>query len=55
MKKFENLEIDNKAMNLLQLVNSFMLAIPDDDEYLRSTKGIMMQDAFVIAVKIVRD
>lgn len=52
MNKFENLEIYTKAMNLVQLVNSFMLAIPEDDEYLQSTKGIMMEDAFVIAAKI---
>ena len=52
MRKFENLEIYNKAMNLVQLVNSFMLAIPEDDEYLQSTKGIMMEDAFIIAAKI---
>lgn len=52
MKKFENIEIYNKAMNLVQLVNSFLLAIPEDDEYLQSTKGIMMEDAFIIAAKI---
>jgi hypothetical protein len=29
-----------------------MLIIPKDDEYLQARKGLMMQEAFVIAVKI---
>ena len=39
-------------MHGFELVNSFMLTIPKHDEYLQARKGLMMQEAFVIAVKI---
>ncbi len=39
-------------MHGFELVNSFMLTIPEDDEYLQAHKGLMMQEAFVIAAKI---
>ena len=44
--------IYQKAMNLCTLVDSLMLAIPQDDEYLQATKGMMMEDAMVMAAKI---
>ena len=52
MKKLEKLEIYNKAMHIVHLVNSFMLTIPEDDEYLQATKGFMLEDASIMAAKI---
>lgn len=52
MKKHKNLLIYQKAMHLCTLVDSLMLAIPEDDEYLQASKGMMMEDAMVMAAKI---
>lgn len=52
MRKLENLVIYHKAMNLCKLVDSILLVIPEDDEFLQATKGIMMEDAMMMAAKI---
>ena len=52
MKKLDNIPIYQKAMNLVTSVNGLMATIPEEDEFLQSSKGLMMEDAMVMAAKI---
>lgn len=52
MKKIEKLLVYKKAMSISKLVESFMLAIPEDDVFLQQSKGSMMEDAITIPAKI---
>ncbi len=52
MKKLDTLLIYQKAMHLVTSVHSLMSVIPEEDEYLQSSKGMMMEDAMIIASKI---
>jgi hypothetical protein len=52
MKKIEKLLIYQKAMSISKLVESFMLALPEDDVFLQQSKGLMMENAIVIPAKI---
>lgn len=53
MKIIEDLPIYQKAISICKLVESFMLAIPQDDIFLQQSKGMMLEDAFFITTKIV--
>ena len=52
MKKIEKLPIYQKAMSICKLVESFMLALPEDDVFLQQSKNLMMEDAILIPAKI---
>lgn len=52
MKKVEELQIYQKALGICQLVDSLMLALPEDDVFLVQSKSLMMEDAIVIPAKI---
>lgn len=46
------LEIYNKAIHIVHLVNAFLSIFPQDDTYWQVTKGFMMENAAIIAAKI---
>jgi hypothetical protein len=52
MKKLEDLLIYKKAMVIGKLVESLMLAIPENDVFLMHSKELMIEDALVIPSKI---
>ncbi|WP_432670689.1 hypothetical protein [Flavobacterium sp. SM2513] len=52
MKKVEELSIYQKALGICKLVESLMLALPEDDVFLVQSKSLMMEDAIVIPAKI---
>lgn len=52
MKKLNTLLIYQKAINLVTSMHSLMSTIPEDDEFLQHSKGMMMEDAMVMAAKI---
>jgi hypothetical protein len=52
MKKVEKLLIYQKAMGICKLVDSLMLALPEDDVFLQQSKSMMMEDAITIPAKI---
>jgi hypothetical protein len=52
VKKVEKLLIYQKAMSISKLVDSLMLALPEDDVFLQQSKGMMMEDAIIIPAKI---
>ena len=46
------LEIYNKAIHIVHLVNAFLSTFLEDDTYWQVTKGLMMEDVAIIAAKI---
>ncbi|CAM4054409.1 hypothetical protein FLAN108750_07695 [Flavobacterium antarcticum] len=52
MQKVEQLPIYQKALNINKLVESFMLALPQEDVFLHHSKSLMMEDAIIIPAKI---
>lgn len=48
----KNLPIYKKAELLYQLVESLVASLPEDDEFIRSTKELMRADAMIISAKI---
>ncbi len=52
MKNIEKLLIYQKALTICKSVESFMLAIPEDDIFLQQSKSLMMEDAIIIPSKI---
>lgn len=52
MKKLDSIPIYQKAMSLVTSVNGLMATIPEDDAFLQNSKGMMMEDAMVMAAKI---
>ena len=53
MEEYENLAIYKKAEHILQLVESLVAILPEEDEYLSETKHFMTSDAMLICAKIV--
>ena len=52
MKNIEKLLIYQKALNIGKLVESLMLALPEEDVFLVQSKSSMMEDAILIPAKI---
>lgn len=51
-RKYEKMPIYQKAMEIVELVDSITALIPDDDPILKEMKGFMMADACLIPTKI---
>lgn len=50
--KHEKLPIYQKAMLIYKLVDSLLMSIPENDDYLQATKELMRADAMIIPAKI---
>jgi hypothetical protein len=48
----ENLEIFKKGKEIYELVRRICELIPEDDEYLSHIKGIILEDAMLLMVKV---
>lgn len=51
-RRYEQMPIYQKAMDIVQIVDSICALIPDDDSVLTDIKGFMMADSYVIPAKI---
>lgn len=51
-KRYEKMPIYQKAMEIVELVDSLSALIPEDDPILKEMKGFMMADACLIPAKI---
>ncbi len=47
-----SLPIYQKAELIYQLVESLVASLPEDDDYIQSTKGFMREDALIMTAKI---
>lgn len=52
MKKIEKLLIYQKSLSIFKLVESFVLALPEDDIFLQQSKNLMLEAAMNIPSKI---
>lgn len=52
MREYANLPIYKKGSEIMQLVNQITDIFPDDNEQLQLMKGIILQDAALLCVKI---
>jgi len=52
MKKIEKLLIYQKSVDIFKLVESFILALPEDDLFLQQSKNLMLEAAMSIPSKI---
>jgi hypothetical protein len=52
MKKIEKLLIYQKSLSIFKLVESFVLALPEDDIFLQQSKNLMLEAAMNIHSKI---
>jgi hypothetical protein len=52
LDKAHNLPLYQKAQLIYQLVESLVASLPEDDEYIQSTKHFMREDAMLISAKI---
>jgi hypothetical protein len=48
----EKLPLFQKAELLFQLVEGLVASLPEDDDYIQATKGLMLEDAIIIPAKI---
>ncbi|MGY5847083.1 hypothetical protein ACW6QP_06655 [Salegentibacter sp. HM20] len=51
-EELEKMPLYQKALEILEIVERIQSLIPEDDEYLQSTGGFMMEDAYKLAPKI---
>lgn len=51
-RRYERMPIYQKAMDIVQIVDSICALIPEDDPILKDIKGFMMADSYVIPAKI---
>jgi hypothetical protein len=52
LDKTKDLPIYQKAELIFQLVQSLAASLPEDDEYIKGTKHLMLEDAMVMIAKI---
>lgn len=52
LDKTKELPIYQKAELIYQLVESLLISLPEDDEYIQATKHLMREDAIIIPAKI---
>ena len=50
--KFTNIPIYNKAFEIFKMIEGLAVALPEDDEFIQSSKDIMREDVMIIMSKI---